>query len=186
MDSMAEWPTTTVGRHVERQTEKVSITPGLEYETMGVRWYGKGAYRRSASRPQTKTLSRAREGDFVFCRIDAQKGPFAVVPAALDGALVTNEFPLYSVDPTALDARFLVLWFLNQSTLDKIGRLRDGRDGRARWKEPDFEAWPIPHPPAPVQSASVTASAGAAPGARSSAAHTASITVRGTQGRATS
>ena len=149
---MAEWPTTTVGRHVKRQTEKVSITPGLEYETMGVRWYGKGAYRRSASRPQTRTLSRAREGDFVFCRIDAQKGPFAVVPAALDGALVTNEFPLYSVDPSALDARFLVLLFLNQSTLDKIGRLRDGRDGRARWKEPDFEAWSIPHPPTSVQS----------------------------------
>jgi len=148
---MVEWPTTIVGRHVERRSEKVLIAPGLEYDTMGVRWYGKGAYLRPPSRPQTKTLSCARKGDFVFCRIDVQNGPFAVVTADLDGALVTNEFPLYSVDARSLDARFLLLCFLNQDTLDEIGKLRDGRDGRARWKEPDFESWVIPHPPVPVQ-----------------------------------
>lgn len=148
---MPEWPTTSVGRHVERRTEKVSIQPEVEYNTMGVRWYGKGTYLRRPSRPQTKMLSRASEGDFVFCRIDTQKGPFGIVPADLDGALVTNEFPLYAVDPSSLDARFLALCFLNQDTLDRIGQLRDGRDGRARWKEPDFESWEIPYPPVPVQ-----------------------------------
>ncbi|MGJ6122693.1 hypothetical protein QN239_08965 [Mycolicibacterium sp. Y3] len=148
---MSDWPTVVVGKHVTQRTQKVPITPGVEYDTMGVRWYGNGAYLRPPSKPQTKTLNRASEGDFVFCRIDAQNGPFAVVPADLDGALVTNEFPLYSVDPSALDARFLVLCFSSQSTLDKIGKLRDGRDGRARWKEADFESWVIPHPPVLVQ-----------------------------------
>ena len=148
---MSEWPTTTVGAHVKQRVEKVPIAAGREYDTMGVRWYGKGAYLRPPSHPQTKTLSRAYEGDFVFCRIDAQKGPFAVVPADLDGVLATNEFPLYIVDADALDAQFLVLCFSNRGTLDRIGRLRDGRDGRARWKEPDFESWLIPYPPVPVQ-----------------------------------
>src|SRR5690349_23536499 len=111
---MSDWPTIRVGTHVKRQTEKVPISPGTEYDTMGVRWYGQGAYLRPPSRPQTKTLSKAHEGDFVFCRIDAQNGPFAVVPPDLDGALVTNEFPLYVVDSSVLDARFLVLCFSSQ------------------------------------------------------------------------
>lgn len=118
---------------------------------MGVRWYGKGAYLRPASRPKTKTLAVARAGDFVFCRIDAQNGPFGVVTADLDGALVTNEFPLYTVDSSVVDARFLALSFSSQDVLARIDKLREGRDGRARWKEPDFESWETLLPPLAVQ-----------------------------------
>lgn len=148
---MPKWPTVTVGTHVTQRADKVPISPGSEYDTMGVRWYGKGAYLRPPSRPKTKKLNVAHEGDFVFCRIDVQNGPFAVVPPDLDGALVTNEFPLYTVDADVLDSRFLALCFARQGTLDQIGKKRDGRDGRARWKEHDFEAWRIPLPPIDVQ-----------------------------------
>lgn len=148
---MSEWPVVSLGPHVEQRVDKVPIAPGVDYDTMGVRWYGKGAYLSPPSKPQTKTLNRAKAGDFVFCRIDVQNGPFAVVPEELDGALVTNEFPLYSVDADLLDAKYLALCFSSQSTRDQIGRLRDGRDGRARWKEVDFEAWRIPMPSLSVQ-----------------------------------
>lgn len=149
---MSEWPITPVGPYIEQRTDKVPITPGVDYGTMGVRWYGIGAYLRPPSRPHTKTLNRAHSGDFVFCRIDVQNGPFAVVPEALDGALVTNEFPLYRMDESVLNPQFLALCFSSQGTRDRIGRLREGRDGRARWKEADFEAWEIPLPPVDAQS----------------------------------
>lgn len=151
MVSVSEWPTSIVGNHVLQRIEKVKVEQDREYDTMGVRWYGNGAYLRTPSRPKTKTLNRAREGDFVFCRIDAQNGPFAVVSADLDGALVSNEFPLYSTDGATLDAQFLVLCFLRSSTRAQIGGLREGRDGRARWKETDFESWEIPCPPLEIQ-----------------------------------
>ncbi|PKI89877.1 hypothetical protein CW368_11980 [Actinomycetales bacterium SN12] len=148
---MSDWPTVTVGEYVTRRSEKVAIDPGQDYVTMGIRWYGKGAYLRPASRSKTKALGLAHEGDFIFCRIDAQNGPFAVVPPYLDGALVTNEFPLYAVRSSELDAQFLALCFASQGNLNRIAKLRSGRDGRARWKEADFEAWTIPLPPPPVQ-----------------------------------
>jgi type I restriction enzyme S subunit len=148
---MAEWPKSTVGPHVVQRVDKQAIELGAAYDTMGVRWYGRGAYLRPSSRPQTKSLNRAHAGDFVFCRIDVQNGPFAVVPAELDGALVTSEFPLYTVNTQTLDADYLALCFASEDTRGRIGRLRDGRDGRARWKEADFEAWEIPLPPVPVQ-----------------------------------
>jgi type I restriction enzyme S subunit len=167
---MSEWPTALVGRYVRQRVDKVAITAGADYDTMGVRWYGYGAYLRPPSRPQTKTLNRAAAGDFVFCRIDVQNGPFAVVPASLDGALVTNEFPLYTVEADFLNAEFIALCFSSQRTRDRIGRLRDGRDGRARWKEADFEAWQIPLPPVSAQTKIVEAVAAVDEAIRATAA----------------
>ncbi|MEV6603516.1 restriction endonuclease subunit S [Kutzneria sp. NPDC051319] len=123
---------------------------GLEYRTMGVRWYGKGAYDRGIGTTETikaKRLYRATAGDFVFNRIDTQKGAFDVVPDGLDGALATNEFPLYTTDSGRLLAGFLLLYFRQESVLRAIANSRAGSEGRARWKEADFEAWRVPLPP---------------------------------------
>ncbi|MFD3413423.1 hypothetical protein [Streptomyces cyaneofuscatus] len=100
---------------------------------------------------KAKSLYRVREGDFAFNRIDTQKGAFDVVPAELDGALATNEFPLYEVDEKEVVARFLLLNFQRPEVLRQIGAMRAGSEGRARWKEADFEAWVVPVPPLPVQ-----------------------------------
>lgn len=121
---------------------------------MGVRWHGKGAYDRGTATTETvkaKSLYRARTGDFTFNRIDTQKGAFDVIPAELDGALATNEFPLYEVDAQEMDARFLLLNFQRPEVLRQIGAMRAGSEGRARWKEADFEGWMIPLPPLCVQ-----------------------------------
>ncbi len=148
---MPEWPSVVVGKHVKARTDRVAIDPRVSYPTMGVRWYGKGAYLRPNSHPKTKSLAPAHGGDFVFCRIDTQKGPFAIVPDDLDGALVTNEFPLFEVATEAFDPHFLVLCFLRPSVLHGIDARRNGRDGRARWREVDLESAVVPRPPLPVQ-----------------------------------
>lgn len=122
---------------------------------MGVRWHGKGAYDRGIGTTLTikaKTLYRARAGDFVFNRIDTQKGAFDVVPNSLDGALATNEFPLYETDRELLLPQFLLIYFRQRAVLRAIEASRAGSEGRARWKERDFESWVIPLPDLPVQS----------------------------------
>jgi len=121
---------------------------------MGVRWHGKGAYDRGTGTTETikaKTLFRARSNDFVFNRIDTQKGAFDVVPSFLEGALATNEFPLYETDAEALLPHFLLIYFRQESVLRSIETSRGGSEGRARWKEHDFESWWIPLPDLPVQ-----------------------------------
>lgn len=151
---MSEWRYIEAGKVARQRREIVRLEPGTEYRTMGVRWYGRGAYDRGIVTTETvkaSSLYRAREGDFTFNRIDTQKGAFDVVPAELDGALATNEFPLYEVNEEEIDARFLLLSFLRPEVLNQIGAVRAGSEGRARWKEPDFEAWVIPVPPLPVQ-----------------------------------
>lgn len=146
---MSEWKTVQAGAVVTQRKDVVTLEPGVEYRTMGVRWYGKGAYGRGMGSTETikaKRLFRAHEGDFVFNRIDTQNGAFDVVPAELHGAFATNEFPLYVPDPDRLLSRFLLLYFQQRSVLGRIDAMRAGSEGRSRWKEADFEAWRIPLP----------------------------------------
>lgn len=149
-----EWRFVPAGAIAKQRRETVRLQPGIEYRAMGVRWHGKGAYNRGLITTETvkaKSLYRARAGDFVFNRIDTQKGAFDVIPHSLDGALATNEFPLYEVDQKQIDARFLLLYFQQAEVLRQIGFARAGSEGRARWKEADFEAWVVPLPPPTAQ-----------------------------------
>ena len=149
-----EWRFVPAGAIAKQRRETVRLQPGIEYRAMGVRWHGKGAYSRGLITTETvkaKSLYRAHAGDFVFNRIDTQKGAFDVVPHGLDGALATNEFPLYEVDQKQIDARFLLLYFQQAEVLRQIGIARAGSEGRARWKEADFEAWVVPLPPPTAQ-----------------------------------
>ncbi|MBO0610685.1 restriction endonuclease subunit S [Myceligenerans salitolerans] len=146
---MSEWEKVPAGTVATQRKDVVKLKPGVEYRTMGVRWYGKGAYDRGIGTTETikaKRLFRAHAGDFVFNRIDTQNGAFDVVPEALAGALATNEFPLYSTNRDRLSERFLLLYFQQQSVLAQIDAMRAGSEGRSRWKEADFEAWRIPLP----------------------------------------
>lgn len=146
---MSEWEVVAAGAVATQRKDVVTLAPGVEYRTMGVRWYGKGAYDRGIGTTETikaKRLFRAHEGDFVFNRIDTQNGAFDVVPAELDGAVATNEFPFFVTDPDRLLARFLLLYFQQPSVLAQIDAMRAGSEGRSRWKEADFEAWRIPVP----------------------------------------
>lgn len=151
---MGDWPVVQVGSVAVQRREAVRLEAGVEYTTMGVRWHGKGAYNRGVGTTETikaKTLYRARTNDFVFNRIDTQKGAFDVVPESLDGALATNEFPLYETDAEALLPHFLLIYFRQESVLRAIEASRGGSEGRARWKERDFETWSIPLPDVPIQ-----------------------------------
>lgn len=146
---MSKWERVRLGEAATQRKDVVVLQDGDEYLTMGVRWYGRGAYDRGVVTTETvkaKRLYRAHEGDFVFNRIDTQKGAFDVVPAHLDGALATNEFPLYRMDSQRLLARFALLYFQQATVLEAIDRSRAGSEGRSRWKETDFEAWRIPLP----------------------------------------
>jgi hypothetical protein len=143
---MPEWPSTTVGQHVVRRIEPVSLQPDAEYSSLGIRYDG-GVYVRNVKlgRELRTKMYRARAGDFIYCVLDSQRGPFDLVPEEMDGAVVTNKFPTYTVGPE-LVPEFLKLTFQRQATLDAINMARQGAEGRSEWKPNQFEAHVIPFP----------------------------------------
>lgn len=148
---MSDWPTTTIGEHVTRRVEPVKLDPDTEYSSLGIR-YGTGVYVRNVKlgRQLRTKMYRARAGDFIYCILDSQRGPFDVVPEELDLSIVTNKFPTYEVAPDLLP-EYLKLTFQRRATLESIGSARQGAEGRSEWKPDQFEAFAIPFPPKVVQ-----------------------------------
>lgn len=149
---MPEWMKVPVGSYVTRRIEPVELDPETEYPSLGVRWYGAGVYVRDVrlgKNLRTK-MYRARAGDFIYCILDTNKGPFDVVPMEMDQAIVTNKFPVFSVRD-GLDPFYLRLLFTRNAILEAIGQARDGSDGRSEWKPEFFEAHQIPLPELEVQ-----------------------------------
>lgn len=91
------------------------------YFTKGSRWY------------------RARSGDLIISQIDLWKGCVAVVPPEYDGAIVTQEFPLYEVDTSRLDPQYLALLLRSEYFRRAIRAITTGHSNRRRTQQSDFE-----------------------------------------------
>ncbi|WP_431785008.1 restriction endonuclease subunit S [Microbacterium maritypicum] len=137
---------------MSRRIEPVALQAEAEYSSLGIRYDG-GVYVRNVKlgRQLRTKMYRAHAGDFIYCILDSQRGPFDIVPEEMDGAVVTNKFPTYTVG-SELDPEFLKLAFQRQATLDAIGLARQGAEGRSEWKPDQFEAHVIPFPDRDAQS----------------------------------
>lgn len=144
----SNWKTVRLGELADRRVERVILDPSVNERLMGVRWKNLGAYERGqtdTTPTKAKTMFRMREGDFVFNRIDTDKGAFCVVGPEMHMSVASNEFPAYVFDPELLSPAFLWLHFQQESVLSDLKPA--GSDGRARWKEADFESHRIAIPP---------------------------------------
>lgn len=93
--------------HVRR--EEV-VQPDAEYGLLGVRWYGEGLFlreKKSGSDVAAAKLYRVEHGDFVYNRLFAWKGSFAVAGESDHGCYVSGEFPTFEVNSTELNGQYL-------------------------------------------------------------------------------
>lgn len=95
-----------------------SVDASLEYPNIGILSYAKGLFAKppiSGRTTSAKTLYQIREGQFIYSRLFAFEGAYALVPAKFDGYFVSNEFPTFRVDPTLASSKFLMSLFLTES-----------------------------------------------------------------------
>jgi type I restriction enzyme S subunit len=113
------------------------------YSLLGAHWYAKGLYTKqtkSGSEIRAGTLYRVKEGDFVYNRLFAWMGSFAVASATNDGCYVSNEFLSYRVDSHHLDPHYLWLYFSQKAIWSEVLGLSAGSTptSRNRLKEERF------------------------------------------------
>lgn len=150
-----EWAETKLGEVTEQVHEQVALDVGRQYPLLGVRWYAEGPFLREIVDKETSKatkLFRVTAGQFIYNRMFAWKGAFGVVPEDLDGSYVSNEFPLFKCDPSALLPTYLELWFQQPSVWEQVGSVSSGTTAsRNRWKEAQFQDYRVPLPPLSVQ-----------------------------------
>jgi len=123
---------------------------------LGARWYAGGLFLKEVKSGQeirATRLYQVRSGDFVYNRLFAWKGSFALATAEADGCSVSNEFPCFEIDSTRLDARFLWSYFRRENAWNEALGLSTGATptSRNRLKESLFLKMRMPLPPLPEQ-----------------------------------
>lgn len=139
--------------------DPVSVEPDRSYTSLGVKWYGEGVLERNPKLGTTikaSTLYRVKPGQLIYNRMFVTEGSFALIPADLGAAVVSNEFPAYDLDPSRVVPEWLLLYLLDEYSLKRIeaqttGTERGTMKSRRRWKEQQFEAFEIDLPPLEVQ-----------------------------------
>jgi type I restriction enzyme S subunit len=128
------------------------VIPSSEYRLLGTRWYGGGLFIKEVCLGQqirADRLYRVQKGNFVYNRLFAWKGSFALAGPESDGCYVSNEFPCFEVDQNYLDSNFLLWYFRREITWNEVLNLSTGATptSRNRLKEKIFLNLEIPLPP---------------------------------------
>jgi type I restriction enzyme S subunit len=146
------WPLVPLEQLLTPVSRAESVEAGKTYRLLGAHWYAQGLFIKDITTGagiQAKSLYRVQEGDFVYNRLFAWKGSFALATPVNDGCYVSNEFPCFTVNPYRLDGRFLWRLFSRTSVWDEA--LSESTGGtptsRNRLKEHKFLAFKIPLPP---------------------------------------
>jgi len=146
----SQWPMVRLGDVLTRSDETVEIDPQAEYRQITVRLWGKGVVERGRVVGGEIAGSRrfvARRSHFILSRIDARNGAVGIVPQDLDGAIVTNDFPVFNVSSSRLLPSFLEWMSRTADFVDLCRRASEGTTNRVRLQEERFLQAQIPLPP---------------------------------------
>ena len=103
---------------------------------------------KSGGKIQAKTLFQVKEGDFVYNRLFAWKGSFAVATKDVDGCFVSNEFPCFFPSNASIQGFFGSIFLVPDAWSEALG-LSSGSTptSRNRLKEEQFLNMQVRLPP---------------------------------------
>ena len=128
------------------------IDDSQTYNCVGVRWYGFGAFVRESvlglniNRKQQWLI---REGDVVYNKLFAWKGAFAIADKGVDGCIVSDKFPLYTIDIDRVDPAYLGHFFRTPEIATQAEALSKGAAAISKLTLNPPQLWDltIPLPP---------------------------------------
>jgi type I restriction enzyme, S subunit len=147
---MSRWPGVPLGEVLRKSEEWLAIHPEQRYKEVTVRLWGNGVVqRREVSGAEIASDSRllVHAGQFIISRIDARNGASGLIPRELEGAIVSNDFPVFSPDPAKLHPLYLGWLSKTKDFVELCKAASEGTTNRVRLKEDHFLAMQIPLPP---------------------------------------
>lgn len=147
-----DWKPTKLGVLLKTVSRPVRLDPATTYRLLGAHWYAKGLYvkeEKKGGEIRAVSLFEVKEGDFVYNRLFAWKGSFAVATQEVDGCFVSNEFPCFTVQADLAYPKFLWLYFSREISWNEALGLSTGSTptSRNRLKEMQFLNMEILLPP---------------------------------------
>jgi type I restriction enzyme, S subunit len=146
----SSWRLVSLGEVLKRALDVVQLEPMEEYRQITVRLHHRGVVLRGVKRGANISSSRqyrASAGQLILSRIDARNGAIGIVPPELDGAIVTNDFWLFTIDSRTVLPHFLDYFVGTEPFVSQCVRASEGTTNRVRLQPERFLNLSIPLPP---------------------------------------
>jgi type I restriction enzyme, S subunit len=143
------WPMVALGEVANPVQRPVSVEPGRSYRTLGVKWWGEGAYERQTidgSQTAAKTLNEVRENDLIINKILVRHGSVAVVSPEVASCCGSNEFPIFEFRKDRIEPRWMHWYSKTTDLWTKCDSLSQGTSGKNRIRPEKFLTVTIPLP----------------------------------------
>lgn len=118
------WKSVMLGDVMRFARDQVRVDASASYPNLGIYSFGRGVFAKpdiEGSVTSASMLFRVRAGQFIYSRLFAFEGAYAYVPSHFDGYFVSNEFPVFDVDDSRLDARWLSSYLRSADRWAELG-----------------------------------------------------------------
>jgi type I restriction enzyme S subunit len=135
------WPLVQLGEVLHRSDKTIELQPDAQYSQITVKLWGKGVVLRGTVNGADVAASHqmvASCDQFILSRIDARNGAIGIVPAELDGAVVSSDFPLFDTKADRLVPAYLGWLCKTPAFVEMCQRASEGTTNRVRLQEEKF------------------------------------------------
>lgn len=144
------WNYVSINDLAKEVSREIEVDGSKSYKLLGIRWYNKGLFlkdEKNGHQIQATRLYQVRKGDFIYNRLFAWRGSFAMVPEEYDGYYVSGEFPCFIIGDK-LDPNYLCLFFAQENVWSEVHYRSSGLSSlsRFRLKVEQFLQMKIPVP----------------------------------------
>lgn len=155
------WKSVTLGDVLTPKSQRVKVSESHEYQNLGLYSYGRGAFEKtpiSGKSTSAPALFQVQAGQFIYSRLFAFEGAFAVVPDHMDGWFVSNEYPTFDINQDLVLTSYLRAIMCRPSAWTALADMTVGMGHRRQRLHPDeLLSFEITLPPIDEQHRIITA-----------------------------
>ena len=143
------YPMMRIGEFLKRNKTAVTVQDGVKYKRVTIKVRNGGVVLRDEAMGEnigTKKQFLVSKGQFILSKIDARNGAMGIIPAELDGAIVTQDFLPYDIDTTQVNPQYFVLVCITKQFIAFCQSCSSGTTNRQRVDEAQFLNIKVPVP----------------------------------------
>ncbi len=147
-----KYPMARIGSFLVKSKDVIKVQKEVEYKQLTIKINNGGVVPRNNGETilgsDIKTMRQyvIHAGQFIMSKIDARNGAYGIVPVELEGAIVTNDFPVFDVDTSKIIPQFLVLVSTTEKFIEFARKCSSGTTNRKRIDIDAFLNQQIPLP----------------------------------------
>lgn len=144
-----KYPLISISSFLKRNKTAIEIENDKEYKRATIKVRNGGIFLRDIEKGQnigTKNQFLIKEGQFLLSKIDARNGAFGVVPAELEGGIITGNFWTFDVDYSKVNPHYLSLVATTPEFIKFSEQASNGTTNRHYLQEDAFLNIKIPLP----------------------------------------